>query len=154
MQNRSSRKSAGTIPNYCTNIIMINGETEILDALAEFIKSDYGDVDFNKLIMSPVFGKNSDGLDSNSWCMDHWGTKWNAKDIDIVRINENELKIEFETAWSPSIPIVDRLAELFPKASINYKYFESDFDFSGIKTYKNGLVIEDKEGSYDDYADE
>jgi len=35
-----------------------------------------------------------------------------------------------------------------------YKYFESDCDFSGIKTYKDGLVIEDKEGSYDDYAEE
>ncbi len=154
MKNRASRKISETMPNYCTNIIMINGEAEILDVLAEFIKSDYGDVDFNKLIMSPVFGKIIDGLDSNSWCMDHWGTKWNAKDIDVVRVNENELKIKFETAWSPSIPIVDKMAELFPKVSINYKYFESDCDFSGIKTYKDGLVIEETEGTFDDYADE
>lgn len=123
MKHRASRKSWGTMPNYCTNIIMINGETEILDAFAEFIKSDYGDVDFNKLIMSPEFGNNSDGLDSNSWCMDHWGTKWNAKDIDVVRVNENELKIKFETAWSPSIPIVDRMAVLFPNVSIFLQIF-------------------------------
>lgn len=41
------------------------------------------------------------------WCRDYWGTKWDAYDTYIY-----ENIIEFNTAWSCPIPVLDKLAEI------------------------------------------
>ena len=42
------------------------------------------------------------------WCIDHWGTKWNAKQTILSQYN-NHIMFEFDTAWSPPEPIFQEL---------------------------------------------
>ena len=54
-----------------------------------------------------------------SWCVENWGTKWNAYgDIEVDRKDEDFVEIRFETAWSPPVPVYATLAEKFPDLNI------------------------------------
>ena len=44
-------------------------------------------------------------LDWYEWCVKNWGTKWNA---DTLSVSDDE--IIFNTAWSPSEPIIKELS--------------------------------------------
>lgn len=46
-------------------------------------------------------------IDWYNWTRDNWGTKWNACDVYI-----NDDILEFNTAWSCPLPILDKLAKL------------------------------------------
>src|SRR5271155_1321112 len=47
------------------------------------------------------------------WRLDQWGTKWNVDD-PVVSDEGNALTITFDTAWSPPLPIFEKLAAMFP----------------------------------------
>lgn len=53
------------------------------------------------------------------WCCANWGTKWGAYD---TYIDKNTNIMEFNTAWSCPLPILDKLAEIC---------YEHEVEFSG-----------------------
>lgn len=74
------------------------------------------------------------------WSCANWGTKWNAYN-SIVGDNS----IQFQTAWSCPLPIIYKLAELFPDVIITVKFADEDcgsncgeFDI----VYENGELKE------------
>lgn len=48
-------------------------------------------------------------IDWYDWCRDKWGTKWNAYD---TYFDESTNIMEFDTAWSCPLPVLDKLAEI------------------------------------------
>lgn len=44
------------------------------------------------------------------WCCKHWGTKWNAYDIKVMR-EENKIEYNFLTAWAEPRPIMRALID-------------------------------------------
>ncbi len=58
-----------------------------------------------------------------SWCIDNWGTKWNAMDVEIYTY-ANEIR--FQTAWSAPEPVIAKLAELFPDITIHFLWSDED----------------------------
>jgi hypothetical protein len=75
------------------------------------------------------------------WRNEHWGTKWDVCNVENVQfISPDEytrsvLKFKCWTAWSPPIPIWDRLVDLGCKVSAEYE--DEGWMFKGI--YKDGL---------------
>jgi hypothetical protein len=68
------------------------------------------------------------------WCCDNWGTKWNASSPVILDGN-----IEFDTAWSMSLPIAEKLAEMFPGVSFEWWYADEDYGHNcGIYHFSEG----------------
>jgi len=61
-------------------------------------------------------------LDWYRWNTSHWGTKWNAYDIE--RVSDTELKVD--TAWAHPQPVIDALAAKFPEVHIHVKYADED----------------------------
>lgn len=59
-----------------------------------------------------------------SWCVDNWGTKWNAYGTGDKRDTENI--IFFQTAWNAPIELISKLSEMFPKVRIELKYADED----------------------------
>ena len=52
------------------------------------------------------------GTDSwYEWNIANWGTKWDAGDVTMKRVDEETLTATFQTAWSPPVPIFERLAK-------------------------------------------
>lgn len=82
------------------------------------------------------------------WRIDNWGTKWGAYDCSIPKVeelidinvsdNKDSLDIETEiemivyTAWSPAIPVYQKLQEMYPDLEITVYYLDEGWFYAGI----------------------
>lgn len=72
------------------------------------------------------------------WSRQNWGTKWNASTCDI-----SGNIIEFETAWSPPLPILRKLSNLYPETTFSLSYADEDIGRNcGRITFLGGESIE------------
>ena len=102
---------------------------------------------------SPYDGFNSGGIE---WCYENWDTKWNACESVIEEDSEYEyegvkyrdIKIAFNTAWSPPTPVVKLLASKFPELTITHQYFEKGMKFHGRDCYEKGKCISSEKTKY------
>ena len=53
-----------------------------------------------------------------------WGTKWDARDVDLLEDDETYLHYKFDTAWSPPTEVIAKLAEQNPNLNITLEYRE------------------------------
>lgn len=82
------------------------------------------------------------------WRVANWGTKSNAC-ASIIHGNE----VWFDTAWSPAIPVIKKLAELHPDMSFLYEYAnEQRGEGVGWVELVNGKVPD--EARYDNFSKE
>ncbi len=77
------------------------------------------------------------------WSVDHWGTKWNSCN---TMVSDDDKTVYFDTAWSPSIPAIEKFAKMHPKLKITHEYAEEQMGFcSGRVEYEDGKVTEEAE---------
>jgi len=74
-------------------------------------------------------GKNDDRW--YMWCVNNWGTKWDAGDVDIEYNDAEILELEFDTAWSPPEGIMEKLREKYPELSFQCFYDEPGMEAAG-----------------------
>ncbi len=75
------------------------------------------------------------------WRIANWGPKWSAYNVKVI----DDKTIEFQTAWSRVMPVVQRLAEDFPDISFNYRWADEDLGVNvGMAEFENGEVVSDK----------
>jgi hypothetical protein len=53
-----------------------------------------------------------------------WGTKWDARDVELLDDDETYLHYKFDTAWSPPTEVIAKLAEQNPNLNITLEYRE------------------------------
>lgn len=89
----------------------------------EFRKRDEDAVTLSAEDFVAKYGDNMDGYNSGGykWCVENWGSKWNATDIVWV---PQQKTFYFDTAWSPVFKIVSELHKRFPETSIYFEYYE------------------------------
>ena len=81
------------------------------------------------------------------WSVANWGTKWNSSACSMF-VDESPLGeqlgiiLDFNTAWTPPIPIAKKLGRMFPNALIELEYFEPGCSFMGTVTVKGKKVSE------------
>lgn len=143
------------MPNYCENDLYIEGPKDEVTRLLVHVATKGRLFDFNTIIPYPekftkidedlekagykkhetlgVFLDNvRDGYNSGGyeWCCENWNTKWNALNA-IRRDAYNKVCISFSTAWSPPIPVITKLHQLFPQCSLHLEYFEKGTTLCG-----------------------
>jgi hypothetical protein len=57
--------------------------------------------------------------------------------------------LEFDTAWSPPIPVIEKLASMFPDHTFELKYFEGGMGFSGHARWSEGIEEFHQQYDYD-----
>lgn len=107
------------MPNHVTNRIEFYGEQCNISKILELIKGEEECIDFNKIFPMPSFiyrgnlGPEERKQHGNNnwydWSVFNWGTKWNAYHSYYY---ESDNALEFDTAWSCPIGVLDKLAEL------------------------------------------
>jgi hypothetical protein len=121
-----------------------------LDRLAE----EWGKQPPETRVERPKDGFNSGGYE---WCILNWGVKWNAhnpsQSLDSTYTGASggecaEIEINFETAWSPPKPVIDRASGLFPELRFDLRYFECGCGFNGMFVCEGGEVVTDEDGDY------
>lgn len=157
------------MPNWCDNVVMIRGSKEEILKVKEFLKEDGLIYSFEKLIPCPPALRNASAPNRNEqsaafntakygdkdwydWCINNWGTKWNASDPAITIDNDKQVGYTFQTAWAPPMPLHDKLAEMFPNTNIFINYDESGCDFSGWRYYENGVLSKEHQYNSSYYA--
>lgn len=127
-------------------MLEIRGNKKEIDELVAFEKSDKHIFDLEKITPIPEKEKRED-----DWFENNWGTIHNISDGFVSREEEGFTVFNFDTAWSPASPIVEKLSRMFPNLLFTHKFEEGGFDYSGIETYKAGEKIDKKSGYFDDY---
>jgi hypothetical protein len=121
------------MPNHCNNQLTLASGEDILNVLNPYLKLKGEDIigyqeykfDFNKIIPEP-----EPEVDWYSWRVENWGTKWDGYD---GRFNDDQTTFTFNTAWSPPLPVIKKLAEITGQTFI-LGYIEEGMFFCGKYT--------------------
>lgn len=114
------------MPNWVTNEVHAD-DPAVIRALLD----ENDNVDFNKIIpmpdevnKSPLLSMDDMQAGPNwyNWSVSNWGTKWNACETTLLSRNT----VRFETAWSHPFPVMDKLCQMFPDATISIRFADED----------------------------
>jgi len=129
----TKKEKKNNMPNYCNNRITFAKDVNI----KPFITADeFGVVslDFNKII--PM---REEDIDDGANCITAWGTKWGTVELSGVDDENCVRELNFDTAWTPPLPVVGKLSHLLGCA-ITITYYESGMCFAGEAIANNGIV--------------
>jgi len=133
--------------NYCWNELEINGDSKILARLVETVAGSNGCLDFNHIVLCK---ENQENI--RDWCINNWGTKWNAIEPNLDYVDGSECAIfSFDTAWSPPVQAVEVLAKAYPELRFKISYEEGGNDFSGYDIYIGGEHFAGHSGDFEAY---
>ena len=106
------------------------------------IKNKYADIEQAKIALENI--KKYGCKDWYEWDINNWGTKWNFCDATVTEFFEDgELVYHFETAWSPPIPVIIKMGEMFPQLRFELDYIEEGMAFKGTLIIDKGKIIKD-----------
>jgi|TARA_R110002020_G_scaffold3731_1_gene16504 hypothetical protein len=132
------------MPNHVSNKLTVDGATKDVD---RFLKHMGDGFDFEKVIPMPdnIYRDNVSSEDKErlakegipnwyDWCVENWDTKWNAYDVkrDVGTYGEVRGKYvtyDFLTAWSPPIPVIEKLRKDWPDLDIYGGYIGEGYEF-------------------------
>lgn len=117
------------MPNWCYNEATLIAERksqidELVTAL-EKIDAQQGDEFFNILRPRPA----DQAENWYEWNCENWGTKWDASIQSWSRVDDTQLNLTFETAWSPPTELYNYLFD--QGWDITAKYHEPGMGFIG-----------------------
>lgn len=111
--------------DFATTIIIISNSKA--EAAIRELFNDKGQLDFNKIIPQPknIFNGDlsQDDIDRcaasgiptwKSWNPDNWGTKWNACETRIQKLDDGMSMLTFSTPWCRPRPIIDKMLKMIP----------------------------------------
>jgi len=151
------------MPNWVTNTLSIIGTPEVIAQMRAQLSAPYevSHYDFFREeteivkvekpfsfwnIIKPTDleayndgkGKSQEGADHwYNWNIRNWGTKWEASEVQTSESPES-LGFGFDTAWTPPIEAIDKLAEQYPTAYIELAYTEEQ-GWGGAIEWKDGM---------------
>lgn len=100
---------------------------------------------FSESGMASLFEKfNRDVETKNDWYnwnIRNWGTKWEINDSWRNEVSATRVEYEFQTAWSPPVDALDKLAEQYPRLAFTMRYIDEGSFFCGESQWNNGERI-------------
>ena len=146
------------MPNWCNNNITINGDEGTIRTLTAVLKSLKTDDEeqssdvFKSLIGLPQHM--SDGDYKEKWYdtnIEWFGTKWDISyEESSFTFTKDEISFFCETAWSPPIPFLQHLCEMY-KVNAYLFYSEGGVGFAGQTEFnwvQGELEVYDQECGY------
>lgn len=130
------------MPNWCNNNITISGDEGTIRTLTAVLKSlKTSDEEQSSDVFKALIGlpqHMSDGDYKEKWYdtnIGWFGTKWDISyDEHAFTFTKNEISFFCETAWSPPIPFLQNLCEMY-KVNANLFYSEGGVGFAGETTF-------------------
>ena len=101
------------MPNWVTNYVDLNhpdpARLQEMETIYDKCVEDCNEL-FQSSIPCPADLLDGDGW--YEWRIKHWGTKWDAVHIVPSMAGDDVLRLQFDTAWSPPLPVYDALLDL------------------------------------------
>jgi len=154
------------MPNWTYSQLRISGEPKQLNKFLKEVertpleaeaenKHEATKFAFDRIIPMPY--EMWEGEKWYEWRIENWGTKWECS-IDYETIDQwesGEVFIEYRTAWSPPMPIMEAVVKKYPKLLFSWKFYEESYEFWGYFIGEKGELISDYDGEFrncEDYA--
>lgn len=150
------------MPNWCYNALSVDATTEGGKILVEAFRPKYKD-DRGQLYARPmmdlypfppelditarpvpdaeldaIYKANQEKFGASNWydwCIKNWGTKWDCSVMDMDEDDPEDVRIYFDTAWSPPTDFFKWFAEKYPDSVFECEYEEEGIGFEGKTSY-------------------
>ena len=127
------------MPNHTDNrVILSHADSKMIDDIYNVMNTD--DASLLQHII-PMNESLLDGGDWYEWRLDNWGTKWDIYETHCTRIDANTLQLNFLTAWSPPIPVYDKLTDM--GFDVHARYLDEGWMYVGEYDDEGGWFTED-----------
>ena len=115
------------MPNHTDNrVTLSHADSQQIDAIYNVMNTDDTEL-LNHIIPMPPEEEIASGW--YEWRLDNWGTKWDIYETHCNRIDANTLSMTFYTAWSPPIPVFDKLVDM--GFEVNARYLDEGWMYIG-----------------------
>jgi len=140
-------KSKEEIDRLIKDLINNHQQPDKLNPTRPVFKNKEDIVQYGKKLIDNIV--NYGAKDWYDWCVENWGTKWNACQCEFDDTKPNQ--ITFETAWSDVRGLICELSKKHPENTFIYEYSEEQIgNYTGICSCKNGQFIENIR--YEDFS--
>ena len=130
------------MPNWCQNVATISHDnSELIDAIETELNKEKDDIALFQLLR-PRPAEHED--DWYGWNTSNWGTKWDISYCSFERLDDNTIKLDFDTAWGPCVALYEYLET--EGYTVEAFYNEEGMAFCGC--YRDGY---DDQYNYSDY---
>lgn len=119
------------MPNWCYNNLVVYGDDNDIAEFIDYFSSENGGFTLSRIIPIPrqfeYVAEEEGGQDTAGaldWCREHWGTKWDACDVEmnVYRFGGYSIvNLHFETAWCPPFPVLDKIAQQWSKLEFLFR---------------------------------
>lgn len=116
------------MPNWCSNYANFSHKDP--EQAKKLIAAAKEDKLFETFVPFP------NGEWDYGWAVHHWGTKWDASNMDIQSDDPADIAISFDTAWGPPIGFYNKMTEL--GFEVDATYYEEGMQFAGHYSSEDG----------------
>ena len=121
------------MPNWCQNSLFVEGSEDDIAFFRSQWMNDY--LQFEDFVPIPEDQKEN----WYDWCVKNWGTKWDiGEEQKLEEEFDTSLRIAFDTAWSPPLLWLEKVAAEYPSLYFALSYHEGGMCFAGYRNFKNG----------------
>jgi len=145
------------MPNHTDNrVILSHDDSQQIDMIYNIMNTENTPL-CQTLIPMPKELEGTAGFDENGttgwylWRLQHWGTKWDIYNPHVNRMDANTLVMNFDTAWSPPIPVYDKLVDM--GFEVSARYLDEGWMYIGEYIDGNDWTTDDVESVVTEYPD-
>jgi hypothetical protein len=139
------------MPNHVKNILTVTGKREKINLLKNFVhdEEEKNPFSLNNILPMPPEDEMEDGYINNmpnwyNWRIENWGTKWNTYDIEMTRIDHENINYIFLTAWASPVNALIILSSKFPTLVFKLEYADEDIGNNcGYIEIVDGHIVQD-----------
>lgn len=78
------------------------------------------------------------------WCIEKWGTKWNAYGYSEGEDYSQNSELCFQTAWSAPHNIIQELSKIYPDIIFEHNWADEDIGYNcGKRVYSEGVLSDE-----------
>ena len=131
-------KSQSEIKKIIDDCLKSHREPQEDDPMFPVFKTKQDVINYGKRVYDNII--NYGAKDWYDWCVENWGTKWNA--CETIYEQDTPNKVQFDTAWSDVRELIKELSAKHPENTFSYKYAEEQLGYyTGSCTCQNGEII-------------
>ena len=133
------KKWEATEPSYCFNALYPVPEEVLKVGYSADRKSGKTMDELMRDLFDP-----EKWVDGYSWCVSHYGTKWDIfGNVHYAEVEDGLAEYDFDTAWSPPCPWLEKVSRDWPDLSFELVYYEGGIGFAGWFVCEDGEVVDD-----------
>jgi len=120
------------MPNHTDNrVILSHDDSQQIDMIYNIMNTEDTPLCQTLIPMDEALLDNDAHADDGwyTWRLQNWGTKWDVYETHCTRMYANTLALNFYTAWSPPIPVYDKLVDM--GFQVNARYLDEGWMYIG-----------------------